>query len=371
VRSRVVQARASDRLGGDEVTRKRTGFTLIELLVVIAIIGILAAMLFPVFARARESARKTQCLANVKNIAMAVQIYLTDYDAFPPKETNADALTYFDGCWHQVIENENPYLRWPVVLDEYTKSREIWRCPSAKLESGAMFIVGVPDPLAYYRQVWPSGNGGYGTWPLDVGPCAGAWPNGWGGTVTDSIVQNSYGAGFGHQSQGAGTTAQGAFLQSIGCSETGANALSGMKVSAVDDSSALAVVADAGTDLQRMGVWWNAYPDTCQLACMQPACCQYSDGGYQPRAGDQSPPNSGIAVSDASYRKSHYARHLGGSNVGFADGHAKWWDAEAYCQAVMADKRGERSGISSLNMVICGPNSLCGFAASSGIKMFY
>ena len=68
------------------VMHRRRGFTLIELLVVIAIIGILAAMLFPVFARARESARKTQCLANVKNIAIGIQMYLTDYDRFPPKE---------------------------------------------------------------------------------------------------------------------------------------------------------------------------------------------------------------------------------------------------------------------------------------------
>src|SRR5512141_3170367 len=62
--------------------RGRRGFTLIELLVVIAIIGILAAMLFPVFARARESARKVQCLSNVKNIAMAVSMYLGEYDKF-------------------------------------------------------------------------------------------------------------------------------------------------------------------------------------------------------------------------------------------------------------------------------------------------
>src|SRR5512135_3083464 len=82
--------------------RPSRGFTLIELLVVIAIIGILAAMLFPVFARARESARKVQCLANVKNIAMAVQIYLTDYDRFPPAHTDAACAhwiqTMGDGC---------------------------------------------------------------------------------------------------------------------------------------------------------------------------------------------------------------------------------------------------------------------------------
>jgi len=79
---------------------RRRGFTLIELLVVIAIIAILAAMLFPVFARARESARKIQCLSNVKNIAMAFQIYLTDYDRFPPMEHRAEVNQWFEnnGC---------------------------------------------------------------------------------------------------------------------------------------------------------------------------------------------------------------------------------------------------------------------------------
>src|SRR5512139_2327273 len=107
---------------------RRRGFTLIELLVVIAIIGILAAMLFPVFARARESARKTQCLANVKNIAMAIQIYLTDYDRMFPKEHNAEARQYFvdmgccDGGGADCrATGANPYLRHPVILDEYTK----------------------------------------------------------------------------------------------------------------------------------------------------------------------------------------------------------------------------------------------------------
>jgi prepilin-type N-terminal cleavage/methylation domain-containing protein len=113
--------------------RKRFGFTLIELLVVIAIIAILAAMLFPVFARARESARKIQCLSNVKNIAIAFQIYLTDYDAFPPSEHRAEVLSYFNsgpgggapasfvtGCLQDNLVHPNPYLAWPgcVALPE-------------------------------------------------------------------------------------------------------------------------------------------------------------------------------------------------------------------------------------------------------------
>ena len=64
--------------------RQKRGFTLIELLVVIAIIAILAAILFPVFSRARESARKTACLSNMKQIGTALMMYCQDWDeAFP------------------------------------------------------------------------------------------------------------------------------------------------------------------------------------------------------------------------------------------------------------------------------------------------
>ena len=106
--------------------RRRQGFTLIELLVVIAIIGILAAMVFPVFARARESARKAVCLSNVKNIALAIQMYLGDNnDVLPPSEKNAEIVHYFSPCedCDEVANFANPYLRWPVMLDEYVKNR--------------------------------------------------------------------------------------------------------------------------------------------------------------------------------------------------------------------------------------------------------
>jgi len=71
------------------LARRKSGFTLIELLVVIAIIAILAAILFPVFARAREAARKSTCQSNMKEIAMALQTYWNDYDATLPSSYNA------------------------------------------------------------------------------------------------------------------------------------------------------------------------------------------------------------------------------------------------------------------------------------------
>ena len=125
------------------IIRPRRGFTLIELLVVIAIIAILAAMLFPVFARARESARKIQCLSNVKNIAMAIQLYFTDYDRTPPGEHDANVIAYFSQvgakpvggpCTYQ--QEVNPYLRWPVILDEYIKNSDVWRCPARRSTRG-------------------------------------------------------------------------------------------------------------------------------------------------------------------------------------------------------------------------------------------
>jgi prepilin-type N-terminal cleavage/methylation domain-containing protein len=94
---------------------KRAAFTLIELLVVIAIIAILAAILFPVFARAREKARQTACLSNTKQQALAVEMYCTDYD-----ECYAICM-YFTGLeFWGAIDTMEPYIKNAAVL----------RCPS-------------------------------------------------------------------------------------------------------------------------------------------------------------------------------------------------------------------------------------------------
>jgi prepilin-type N-terminal cleavage/methylation domain-containing protein/prepilin-type processing-associated H-X9-DG protein len=103
----------------DRQTNKKRAFTLIELLVVIAIIAILAAILFPVFARARENARRASCMSNLKQLGLGMMMYVQDYDetyspnqqAFPTSPTTYD-------YWYQTLQ---PYI----------KSTQLFFCPNA------------------------------------------------------------------------------------------------------------------------------------------------------------------------------------------------------------------------------------------------
>jgi prepilin-type N-terminal cleavage/methylation domain-containing protein/prepilin-type processing-associated H-X9-DG protein len=112
----------------------REGFTLIELLVVIAIIAILAAILFPVFARAREKARQTTCISNQKQILLAIMQYTQDFDETYPLG-QAQWPTHWDGTINSTdqaasIEEEiDPYIKAGVVWGPERNS-SVWKCPS-------------------------------------------------------------------------------------------------------------------------------------------------------------------------------------------------------------------------------------------------
>jgi prepilin-type N-terminal cleavage/methylation domain-containing protein/prepilin-type processing-associated H-X9-DG protein len=306
--------------------RRLKAFTLIELLVVIAIIAILAAMLFPVFARARESARKIQCLSNVKNVAMAVQIYLTDYDKFPPHEHRADVAAWVLAEWgggsntvdawdQHLMDNANPYLRWPAILDEYTKNRDIWRCPSAKNVAAVEHVTPgwEPDWFSY-------------TVAQDYNICITSprYPVGWGGTVTEGTCSDVTGVD------------KGAVELDIVPSEDLSRE---KKMSEINDTAKYIVVAERGVNPE----WWYmeqiAYPELCRIqwpcakSSYESGCdtctIHCATGGI----------GCGIAGSDidkfwtdASMRNP-YTRHMGGNNLGFADGHAAWWPADAMISA--------------------------------------
>jgi prepilin-type N-terminal cleavage/methylation domain-containing protein/prepilin-type processing-associated H-X9-DG protein len=110
--------------------KKRTGFTLIELLVVIAIIAILAAILFPVFAQARERARQATCLSNLKQTGTALMMYTQDYDEWNPPMIHNNAI---QDSWADFNNPAYPGQTPNFLgsLTPYTKNNRIYGCPSA------------------------------------------------------------------------------------------------------------------------------------------------------------------------------------------------------------------------------------------------
>src|SRR5258708_22421627 len=117
--------------------QRNRGFTLIELLVVIAIIAILAAILFPVFAQAREAARKTSCLSKSKQSGTACLMYAQDYDECMVKPGQRYAHVPIDGlecfgaadCADSYWVRPRAWVDWPVLAMPYVKNIQLFRCP--------------------------------------------------------------------------------------------------------------------------------------------------------------------------------------------------------------------------------------------------
>ena len=330
--------------------RRLRGFTLIELLVVIAIIGILAAMVFPVFARARESARKAVCLSNVKNIALAIQMYLADNnDTLWPKEHRREVVDYFNTFpgggdeWADLVEGgmdcpaarrSNPYLRPVVMLDEYVKNRDVWNCPSAKMENGPSTIIPGPDWFGFllaHAGEWGDGQ--------DWCP-TGAWPPGWGGPITDTSVQGDAGVGFWDEAwEGVSKEERKVFRQSIAlnCHDTGPSLLE-LKLAAVPDATNWLVCSDGGQNSEVLTPGTVAYPDLCCAECANcardwfPTDC--ADALVAGGCGNVLECYAQWHVSPEMLRDQTTmkkgTRHLGGSNIGWLDGHASWMNADAF-----------------------------------------
>jgi prepilin-type N-terminal cleavage/methylation domain-containing protein/prepilin-type processing-associated H-X9-DG protein len=128
----------------------RKGFTLIELLVVVAIISLLAAILFPVFARARENARRASCMSNLKQIALGFRMYIQDYDEKLPTWNGSSATS-------ANVTASNTY-GWADSLQPYLKSTQIFQCPSdsSSANSFTSALGGLtPDPSkSGYTDYW-------------------------------------------------------------------------------------------------------------------------------------------------------------------------------------------------------------------------
>jgi prepilin-type N-terminal cleavage/methylation domain-containing protein/prepilin-type processing-associated H-X9-DG protein len=134
-------------------SRNQTGFTLIELLIVIAIIALLAAILFPTFSRARESARKASCQSNLKQIGLGFAQYSQDYDERTPYESAADDDAISQGIWPtggatataaSPTEGIFDARHWPGLLQPYIKSKQLFTCLSSTPNAT------IPGVLSYW-----------------------------------------------------------------------------------------------------------------------------------------------------------------------------------------------------------------------------
>ena len=139
--------------------RRRAGFTLIELLVVIAIIAILAAILFPVFAKARAKARQTACLSNMKQLALATMMYTSDWDECWPQRvygTGTPPIFVNLGATACLAVEQWSAYRTPVLIMPYVRNAGLFACPDW---SGARTCkAAFPLPVTQWSYNWIGGN---------------------------------------------------------------------------------------------------------------------------------------------------------------------------------------------------------------------
>ncbi len=245
--------------------RKCVGFTLIELLVVIAIIAILAAILFPVFAQAREKARQAACLSNTKQLGNALMMYEQDFDETLPM-----------GGWSVTGVGSS---RWFRDLYPYVKSVDVYICPNITDDP-------IPGTPGYYRPVLNTT--AFPRFPGDTSP----YPTSPGGYAMNANLVPGFN-------------------------------VSGRTLAEIKDSAGTFIICDASRVTSPVAT---------------DAAVKYNPeiwGKYQDRDSDwevypptdwtgQETSKTRYSTDSTTFRRRPIARHSGGLNIIYCDGHAKW-----------------------------------------------
>jgi len=287
--------------------RKAKAFTLIELLVVIAIIAILAAILFPVFAQARESARTSSCLSNTKQISLAILQYLQDYDEKFPIAVYSMTTNGVPGAgqpdkpwgpWQQA------HIGWDKLVQPYAKNVAIFHCPSAA-DGPSSNNTGVDDgattgAVQFFINKDLSGDEFPG--PLE-------WNSGFKPQKQASLSFPAVTVMIGENEAGGSTGGMTQRFDGWGYADGELNLLNGDNNGEPDNTK------DWGTGNEAN------YLNFCTNKNNGKATMTDRTTGKAPPA---------------------FRRHKNGANYGFADGHTKWYSGDATC--VVFDTRTNNTG---------------------------
>lgn len=268
---------------------KQNGFTLIELLVVIAIIAILSAILFPVFSKARESARRSSCASNLKQIGIATMMYIQDFDeTYPVASLEVPSS---DGMANYTISY------WFNVLQPYAKNRNIWYCPTAgRIDTSAT------SGIQQY-------SGGYGYNACGTGAISSNGPTLWNG-FGQNVCLNPAGCSFGS-------------VGTVRCTPDGAP----VKSAAVQEASQTILVTEAASNGTS---YTTIYFYSGSNIGYWP---QLHGGRVGPFYGGTPTPN--LALTEPS----------GGGNYLFADGHVKFMPVtQAFSQKQLTKVKKDKAG---------------------------
>jgi prepilin-type N-terminal cleavage/methylation domain-containing protein/prepilin-type processing-associated H-X9-DG protein len=252
--------------------RRIVGFTLIELLVVIAIIAILAAILFPVFAQAREKARAASCLSNLKQVSTAIMLYTQDNDEYMPYN-----YMYDFNCPN--YDTQTMLWYWQDLCRPYIKNEQVYLCPSASPHMSTDYLRPPGTPSVLIRDYIANASWGYS---LDAES-----------TIVGGI---EYG-------RPAGDDVAGPFTN-MWCNPS-------VSLAAIDDAAGTISVFDSSYPYNEIwrGMQVDAYFNATQK------CSEAVDYGSW---GDPRPQD--VRCHDGFVAK----RHTGGFNAAFCDGHAKF-----------------------------------------------